>query len=63
VEDRRIDGQDSEAPATENNAGAEQPAKGRRDAVAKLAYASPVMMGLLFSKRAAAFSPPPPPPA
>jgi len=35
---------------------------GRRDAVTKLAYASPVIAGLLFSQRAAAqFTPPAPP--
>ena len=39
----------------------EQISDGRRDAVTKLAYASPLVAGLLFSKRAAAFSPPPPP--
>lgn len=34
----------------------------RRKAVAKMAYASPVIAGLLFSQRAAAqFSPPAPP--
>jgi len=37
---------------------------GRRDAVSKLAYATPVIAGLLFSKSASAATslPPPPPP-
>ena len=55
--------QEHEAPASpEERREDDAPASaGRRDAVAKLAYASPVVAGLLFSKRAAAFSPPAPP--
>ena len=50
--------QDQESPAEVKG---DEIVKGRRDAVAKLTYASPVIAGLLFSKKAAAFSPPPPP--
>jgi hypothetical protein len=35
---------------------------GKRGSVVKLAYASPLLAGLLFSKNSAAISPPPPPP-
>jgi len=56
----RIDAQD-EVASEETDHSPES--SERRKAVARLAYASPVVAGILFSQRAAAqFSPPPPPP-
>jgi len=40
----------------------QEPSETRRDAIKKMAYASPVIAGLMFSNRAAAqFTPPAPP--
>ena len=49
-------------PAGGSSADDAPASKDRRDAVVKLAYASPLVAGLLLSKRAAAMSPEPPPP-
>ena len=48
---------------TDDEARADRPVEqGRRDAVAKLAYASPVLASLLFTKNASAMGSLPPPP-